>query len=319
MNLGNCWVSRSSLRAPPTPTNILLIVLSVVVGGLLIFTLFAAAVGTLFGWRNARGLSSRLTQLSTTTTAWGQGNFEPTIEDREEDEIAELGQNLNHMAADLQTLLADKEKIAVLEERDRMARELHDTLAQGVSGLVLQLEAVKHYLEVGEIQASQTIVSDAATQAREALHKARAAIDDLRAEALFAPDFIAVITQRAQRFQADTGIPYELDAQLPDQLLLPSTVGLHARRAVAEMLANVARHAEATAVWIRLYLADDCLVIEVEDNGAGFDTDTAVRPGHYGIIGLKERARLTGGHFVVESELGDGTAVQLRLPLEKTA
>ena len=134
----------------PTPVSIVLLVLGVVIGSLLIFTLFAAAVGTLFGWRNAKGLSARLSQLSYTTSAWGQGNFADYIEDPEEDEIGELGRNLNRVAADLQTLLADKEKIAVLEERDRMARELHDTLAQGVSGLVLQLEAVKHYLETGE-------------------------------------------------------------------------------------------------------------------------------------------------------------------------
>ena len=230
-----------------------------------------------------------------------------------------MGQNLNRVAADLQTLLADKEKIAVLEERDRMARELHDTLAQGVSGLVLQLEAVKHYLETGEIAESQVIISEAATQARDALRQARAAIDDLRAEALFAPEFVEVIDQRAQRFHAATGITYELDAQLPDNLLLPSTLCLHARRAVAEMLENVARHAEATTVQLRLDLSDGSLLIEVEDDGVGFDAEAAVGPGHYGIIGLKERARLTGGHYSIESAPGNGTTAQLRLPLENTA
>jgi signal transduction histidine kinase len=303
----------------PTPATILLLVFGVVVGGLMVFTLSAAVVGTLFGWRTARDLSGRLTQLSYTTAAWGRGNFERYIEDSEKDEIGELGQNLNRVAADLQTLLADKEKIAVLEERDRMARELHDTLAQGVSGLVLQLEAVKHHLETGEIPESQMIVSEAVTQARDALRKARAAIDDLRGEALFAPEFVEAIDQRAQRFHAATGIAYELDAQLPANLLLPPTVSLHALRAVAEMLANVARHAEATAVWLRLDLVDGCLLIEVVDDGVGFDAQAAVRPGHYGIIGLKERARLTSGHFCIESAPENGTTVQLRLPLEKTA
>jgi len=303
----------------PTPTTIFLMVFGVVAGGLLIFTLFAAVVGTLFGWRTARGLSGRLTQLSYTAASWGQGNFEGYIEDSEQDEIGELGQNLNRVAADLQTLLADKEKIAVLEERDRMARELHDTLAQGVSGLVLQLEAVKHHLETGEIPESQMIVSEAVTQARDAMRKARAAIDDLRAEAIFAPEFMEVIAQRAERFHAATGIAYELDAQLPDNLLLPPTLSLHARRGLAEMLANVARHAEAKTVQIRIHLAEGFLLIEVADDGVGFDTKAAVGPGHYGIIGLKERARLTGGHFSIESALDTGTTVQLRLPQEETA
>jgi signal transduction histidine kinase len=300
----------------PTPATVLLLVLVVVVGGLTVFSLAAAMMGTLFGWRTARTLGGRLAHLSQVSAAWSQGNFERQIEDDEADEIGELGENLNQVAADLQTLLADKEQIAVLEERNRMARELHDTLAQGVAGLVLQLEAVKHHLNEGEIAESQKIVAEAGTQARDSLRKARAAIDDLRAEALLAPDFIAAVSQQAQNFSAANDIPCELDAQLPDSLLLPPATSLHARRAVAEMLANVARHAEATKMCMKLRLADGDLLIEVVDNGLGFDVETATRPGHYGIIGLKERAQLTGGHFAIESSPEDGTTAVLRLPLE---
>jgi signal transduction histidine kinase len=302
----------------PAPATVLLLVLGVIVGGLTIFSLAAAMIGTLFGWRTARKLSGRLSHLSQVSAAWSQGNFEWQIEDDEADEVGELGENLNQVAADLQTLLVDKEQIAVLEERNRMARELHDTLAQGVAGLVLQLEAVKHHLNEGEVAESQLIVAEASTQARDALRKARAAIDDLRAEALFAPDFITAVTLQAQKFSATNSIPVELDAQLPDSLLLPPATSLHARRALAEMLANVARHAEATTVCAELWLADGCLLIKVIDDGVGFDVETAVRPGHYGIIGLKERAQLTGGYFSIESGPESGTTALLRLPLEQT-
>jgi signal transduction histidine kinase len=303
----------------PTPATVLLLIASVIVGGLTVFSLAAAMIGTLFGWRTARKLSGRLAHLSQVSAAWSQGNFERQIEDDEADEIGELGENLNQVAADLQTLLADKEQIAVLEERERMARELHDTLAQGVAGLVLQLEAVKHHLNEGEVSESQLIVAEASTQARDALRKARAAIDDLRAEALFAPEFVAAVARRTQKFSTTNNISCELDAQLPDSLLLPPATSLHARRALAEMLANVARHAEATTVRVKLRLAEDnCLQIEVVDDGAGFDVAAAVRPGHYGIIGLKERARLTGGRFSIESSPESGTTALLRLPLEET-
>ncbi len=303
----------------PTPATVLLLALVVVVGGLTIFSLAAAMMGTLFGWRTARTLSGRLAHLSQVSTAWSQGNFERQIEDDEADELGELGENLNQVAADLQTLLADKEQIAVLEERNRMARELHDTLAQGVAGLVLQLEAVKHHLNEGEVAESQIIIAEATTQARDALRKAREAIDDLRAEALLAPDFVATVTQQTQKFSATNNISCELDAQLPDSLLLPPATSLHARRALAEMLANVARHAEATKVFVKLRLGEDgSLQIEVADDGAGFDVETAVRPGHYGIIGLKERARLTGGRFSIESSPKSGTTALLSLPVEKT-
>lgn len=83
------------------------------------------------------------------------------------------------------------------------------------------------------------------------------------------------------------------------------------------MLENVARHAKATNVQLRLYLVDGGLLVAVEDDGVGFDAEAASRPGHYGIIGLKERARLTGGHFSIESAPRQGTTAQLRLPLEK--
>jgi NarL family two-component system sensor histidine kinase YdfH len=302
----------------PTPATVLLLVLAVVVGGLTIFSLAAAMIGTLFGWRTARTLSGRLAHLSQVSAAWSQGSVERQIEDEEADEIGDLGENLNQVAADLQTLLADKEQIAVLEERNRMARELHDTLAQGVAGLVLQLEAVKHHLNEGEVAESQLIVAEASTQARDALRKARAAIDDLRAEALFAPDFVTAVTQQTRKFSASNNMPVELDAQLPDSLLLPPATSLHAQRAVAEMLANVAQHAQATTVWLRLRRADGCLLIEVVDNGGGFDAETAVRPGHYGIVGLRERARLTGGHFSIKSSPESGTTALLSLPLEKT-
>lgn len=302
----------------PTPTTVLLLVLGITVGFLTIFSVAAALIGTLFGWRTARKFSGRLAHLWQVSAAWSQGNFERQIEDDEADEIGELGENLNRVAADLQTLLADKEQIAVLEERNRMARELHDTLAQGVAGLVLQLEAVKHLLNEGEVAESQMIVAEAGTQARDALSKARAAIDDLRAEALFARDFITAVTQQAQKFSDNNNLAVELDAQLPDSLLLPPATSLHARRALAEMLTNVARHAKATTVWVKLWLAAGCLQIEVADDGVGFDVATAVRAGHYGIIGLQERARLTGGHFAIESSPQNGTTALLRLPLEQT-
>ena len=305
------------IRAP-TGTALLLLALRVIVGGLIIFSLAAALMGTLFGWRTARKLSERLAHLSQTMAAWGQGDFEQNIMDNEEDEIGELGQNLNRVATDLKTLLADKEQIAILEERDRLARELHDTLAQGVAGLILQLEAIKHHLSAEEVPESQMIVSEATKRARDALHDARAAIDDLRAEVVFATDFITAVSRKAQQFSTVHNISWELDAQLPDSLLLPPTISLHARRALAEMLTNVARHSGATELSVRLRLANGSLLVEVADDGQGFDVETAIRPGHYGIVGLKERARLTGGQLAIDSAPGKGTTVQLHLPLENT-
>ena len=92
----------------PTPSVVLLLVSSVIVGGLTIFSLAAAMIGTLFGWRTARKLTGRLAHLSQVSAAWGQGNFEQQIQDSEQDEIGELGENLNRVAAELQDFAGGK-------------------------------------------------------------------------------------------------------------------------------------------------------------------------------------------------------------------
>lgn len=300
----------------PTPSSLVLIALGLIAGGLLIFSLAAAVIGTLFGWRSARKLSGRLTHLSQVSAAWGQGDFEQKIEDNDADSIGRLGSNLNQVATELQTLLKDKEQFAVLEERDRMARELHDTLAQGMSGMVLQLEAVMHHLDENEIAESQDIIAEAAAQARSALRNARAAIDDLRTSTDLAPDFSDVLQQRVDEFTRLHDIPCELNVQLSPSLRLSPTVSLHARRALREMLTNVARHANAKKVKVNAFLKENDLVIEVVDDGVGFEVDKVNRIGHYGILGMKERAQLTGGQFVIENIPQQGTKVQLRLPVE---
>jgi HAMP domain-containing protein len=224
----------------PTPSTVLLLVFSVIVGGLTIFSLAAALIGTLFGWRTARKLSGRLAHLSQTTAAWGRGDFERDIQDAEADEIGEFGQNLNRVADELQELLADKEQMAVLEERNRMARELHDTLAQGVAGMILQLEAVKHHLESGHNKRAETIVGQALERARGTLANSRAAIDDLRLHSAEITLFES-IRRKVDRFSAATGISCDLVLDLPEQITIAPQVSQHVEPFVGEGLANIAR------------------------------------------------------------------------------
>jgi two-component system, NarL family, sensor histidine kinase YdfH len=209
------------------------------------------------------------------------------------------------------------ERIAALTlaaERQRMARELHDTLAQGLAGLLLQLEAADSHLDAGRGERAQGIVQQAMARARATLAEARRAIDDLRATQLSAPDLADAIRDEAAHFSAATGIPCALDLALPDAL--PTALCGHALRAVAEGLTNVARHAQAQQVWIRAAEAEEWLTIEVRDDGAGFDPEAALsRTGHYGLLGLRERARLAGGTLEIDSAPGEGARLSLRLPL----
>ncbi len=212
---------------------------------------------------------------------------------------------------------ADKvEALTLAAERQRMARELHDTLAQGVAGLILQLEAVDAHLDNGDPQRAQTIVQQAMVRARGTLADARRAIDDLRKEQADERDLGTSIRDRIDRFSISTDIPCHLDLDLPPTL--PETVYEPTVRTVTEALANVAKHASATEVWVSLQVENQTLLVEIRDNGIGFDPAAPIAAGHYGIQGMQERADLADGSVEIISQPGEGTTVRLSFPLDST-
>jgi NarL family two-component system sensor histidine kinase YdfH len=205
------------------------------------------------------------------------------------------------------------EDLTLAAERERMARELHDTLAQGLAGLILQLEAAQAHLESGRSARANEVVDQAMAQARATLREARQAIADLREDAGDAPDLATSVRREVDRFTEATGIPCQLALNLPDAL--PQDVVEHARRIVAEGLVNVARHAQATQVWLRVDGDGAGLEIALRDDGRGFDPAGAIgQAGHYGLLGIRERARLVGGTFEVESAPKAGATLHARLP-----
>jgi NarL family two-component system sensor histidine kinase YdfH len=205
------------------------------------------------------------------------------------------------------------EDLTLSTERQRMARELHDTLAQGLAGLILQLEAVDSHLGQDHPDQAQAIVHQAMGRARVTLADARSAIQDLRDGTPSIDNLSDAIRQEVDRFTTATGIPCELKLSPPKEI--PTSVHEHARRAVAEGLTNIARHAQANNVWLKLWESEGMLEIALRDDGVGFDP-TVKLGGHYGLVGLRERARLAGGSLELVSEPGAGTTLTLVLPLE---
>ena len=212
---------------------------------------------------------------------------------------------------------AQVEDLTLASERQRMARELHDTLAQGLAGLVLQLEAIDSHLARCNTAKAQTITQQAMERARSTLADARRAIDDLRSGNLAEIDLETAVRAETDRFTAASGVPCELSIGLPPEEL-PEDVRDNALRVVSEALANIARHAQAQHVAVALRPIDHAhaLNIEVRDDGVGFDP-VQIGVGHYGLIGLRERVRLIGGTLNIESAPEQGTTVRVCLPLEK--
>jgi NarL family two-component system sensor histidine kinase YdfH len=210
----------------------------------------------------------------------------------------------------LEDYAARVEALTLVTERQRLARELHDTLAQGLVGLGMQLETINGLLLRERSQQAREIVQQALSSVRTTLADARDAIDDLRSEAANSLDGLEGMREEIQRFTVATGIPCHADMEA--LALLPRPLHEHILRILSESLTNIARHARASEVWIRTKRDDeDELTLEICDNGVGFDAAAMMTlAGHYGLLGLRERARLIGGHLEITSVPGQGTTLR---------
>lgn len=227
-------------------------------------------------------------------------------------ESQRLLQELQAAHAQLAEYAQQVERLTLEAERQRMARELHDTLAQGLAGLVLQLEALEASLERDDRAKAMEITGQAKDRARMTLADARHAIDDLRATEITTAE---AVKREVARFTTATAIPCHLE--MPAILDVPDETDETIRRFVSEGLANVARHAQAREVWLVLSETDGQMVVEIRDDGQGFAAQSKVAVGHYGLLGLRERARLAQGELIVTSEPGAGTTLRMSLPTKR--
>ncbi len=199
-------------------------------------------------------------------------------------------------------------------ERERMARELHDTLAQGLAGLILQLEAADSHLSGQHPERAQAIIQLAMGRARGTLAEARRAIDDLRSGAAQPTDLVEAVQAEVDHFTAASSIPCIFSHDIAGEI--PTGVREQALRSIGEGLSNIAHHSSANRAWVHISSPPGCLEVEVGDDGSGFDPAVAAsQPGHYGLLGIRERVHLAGGSLEITSQPGSGTVIHIRLPV----
>lgn len=221
----------------------------------------------------------------------------------ERQKAVELAERLESVNAKLAAYNAKIEDLTLQNERQRMARELHDTLAQGVAGLVLQLEAVKAHLASNRTDRAATIVEQAIARARSTLAESRAVIGNLRDSSV---NVAEAVRQQVEQFKRSTSVACELELSVTDNQISVETNN-HLLNILSESLTNIARHAEATQIKVKLFIQNKTLELKVCDNGKGFDVKQETR-GHYGLVGMYERAQLTGGKLSIASD-SNGTCV----------
>ena len=205
---------------------------------------------------------------------------------------------------------------AVLEERTRLAREIHATLAQQLTGIVLELEAADTLLNRGSEGRAKTSVEKARELARGALQEARRSVWNLRPAPLSATGLVAAIGHEVEAWEERTGIPARFKARaVPLHPPLSPTAEVALLRIGQEALSNAARHGHPEHVDVELRAHAQELVLSVRDDGVGFDPSAGTpREDCFGLDGMAERARSAGGTLTVVSTPGHGTTVTTRLP-----
>jgi two-component system, NarL family, sensor kinase len=215
-------------------------------------------------------------------------------------------------------LAEDATRLARAEERTRIAREIHDTLAQGLTAIALNIESAMNRLETRPDQARESL-GRALTMARENLEEARRSVIELRTESrLGGKPLGEALAGLARSFTSDTGVQVRLQA-LPTERL-PRRTEAELFRIAQEALTNVGKHARASAVELALRRHGATLSLSIHDDGRGFAPRTR-HPDSHGVVGMRERARLLGGRLEIHSAPGKGTRVVARVPMapEKNA
>lgn len=201
-------------------------------------------------------------------------------------------------------------RLGAVEERNRLAREMHDTLTQGLTAVSLQLESADALLEgPADQQRIRKVIQQALALTRANLEEARRSVLDLRA----APLEGRTLTEALQLLVDQADVPVELVVAGANRPLSPRVeIGLY--RIAQEALNNIGRHAQASQAWLEVTMSPEKVSLAVSDNGLGFDPEQ-IPQNRYGLIGLNERVKLLHGRLQVETSPGQGTRLEVTIPM----
>jgi two-component system NarL family sensor kinase len=222
--------------------------------------------------------------------------------------------DLLSIAVERARLFERSARLGAVEERNRLAREIHDTLAQNLTATGLQIESAEALLETDAAPERVRAALDRALSLTHSnLEEARRAVLDLRASPLENRSLPEALRALVERWETETGVSARFRS-VNGSRPLPPGVEAALYRVGGEALHNVARHAGARRVTIRLVATPESVGLAVEDDGRGFDP-SAVPEGRHGIVGMRERVEVLGGAFRVDSGPEGGARVEATIPL----
>lgn len=231
-------------------------------------------------------------------------------------DLLDLAQTLAHqvtLAIQLELLMGQGWQAAVLEERNRLARDIHDTIAQAFIGVIIHLRAAENAFAHGVVAEAGEHIRRASTLARQSLGDARRSVRALRPEALERADLWVALDTLMKQMTSGTDLRGEFAMHGKPRQLTPSCEE-NLMRIEQEALTNVLKHANAKTVQISLSFEEQRVVLVVQDDGVGFNPSNQ-RDG-FGLLGIRERATQMKGELTIETEAGSGTRICAALPYQ---
>lgn len=243
--------------------------------------------------------------------AWSRGDFSVLAADTSTDELGHLSNRLNLMAEQLESLLNSHHELAGIQERSRLARELHDSVKQQVFATTMQVGAAKALLPGDPDEALQHL-AEAEKLSRQSQEELAMLIQEMRPPVLERNDLAEALENYTVDWTRQTGIQAQVYVQ--DSRPLPVDLEQTLYRVAQEALSNVARHSAASTVELLLAYEVGIVKLSVDDNGRGFDLSKAKNQG-FGLQTMRERVESMGGWLVVDSEPGHGAKVIAQIPI----
>jgi signal transduction histidine kinase len=274
----------------------------------LVPALFSAVIGGIAGWLSARRLTRRFDAIARAADGWARGELHERAPESESDELGRLAGRLNRMAEELAEALATRRALAAAEERNRLARDLHDTVKQQAFAAAMQAAAAKARLAASDSTGAGSHLAETETLIKTMQADLTAIIAELRPAESDAP-----LAERLQKLATDwsrtSAIAATVSGSAPP---LPEPTLREILLLTQEALANVARHSGAKSVRLTLARAGESLTLTIADDGAGFDVSQA--PRGLGLTSMRERAEsLPAGAFALSSIPGQGTTITVSL------
>ncbi len=277
---------------------------------LLITTGLAGIFGIIFGFLTAKFLTFRLDRVTTSARAWSQGNFTVLVDDHNRDELAELGHTLNNMAVQMDNLLDERQEISIMEERNRLARELHDSVKQQAFAASAQLAAA-HSLYKRDPESAVSNLSEAERLVDDVRRELTDLIHELRPAALKGEGLVKATRQLAAETENMLGIP--IFVRVKGERTIPLDIEQTLYRILQGALSNVARHSFANAVEILITYSRTDIQVSIKDDGIGFQP--ADQSYGIGLKSIQERIDLIKGTMNIVSKPGSGTHLIIEAPI----